>query len=155
MIAEVLSREFEALKKEVIEAYNAKGMKASGQFEKSLEVIVTEERAVLMGEDYTQQLDTGRRPGPVSKEGFAKIKQWILDKGVFTQALAEISLSSLAFLIARKIAREGFDRAKFGGVDLISDIITEQRIQKIIDEVGYRMAIEYSTQLVKVIKELK
>jgi len=155
MVAEVLSKELETLKQDIIAAYHAKGMKASGKFEESLEVIVTEDRGLLMGESYAQQLDTGRRPGPVSKEGFAKIKQWILDKGVFAQALEKISLSSLAFLIARKIAREGFDRAKFGGVDLISDIVTEQRIQKIIDEVGYAMAIEYSTQLVKVIKDLK
>jgi len=39
-------------------------------------------------------------------------------------------------LIARKIAREGWKREKFGGVQLISQVVTAERIQKIIDRVG-------------------
>jgi hypothetical protein len=151
---EILARRFDGLKTELAAAYNAKGMRASGKFEESLEVIATDTSVILIGEDYAQQLETGRRPGPVSKEGQESIKQWILDKGVFTAALEEISLSSLAYLITRKIARDGFNREAHGGVNLVSEVVTPEKIQSIIDEVGPTIATRYATDLVRILKTL-
>ena len=148
----VLSKEFELIKKDLIALYDYKGMRASGAWADSLEVMVTEDRAILMGFEYSQQLETGRKPGKFPP--IEAIKKWIQDKGVFSAALKEISLSSLAFLIARKIAKQGWKREGFGGVELISSVITEDRIQKIIDEAGPIMAVKYSTDLVILLKKL-
>jgi hypothetical protein len=152
MSSQILSREFELLKKDLITAYDSKGMRASGKFADSLEVRVNGLTAQLWGESYAQQLETGRRPGafpPISA-----IEQWIKDKGIANRIQGEISISSLAFLIARKIAQRGWKREEHGGVELISEVVTDVRIQKIIDEVGVEQAMIYSTEIINLTKEL-
>jgi hypothetical protein len=152
MSSQVLSREFEALKTDLIQAYDAKGMRASGKFAETLEVKVTGLTAQLWGEDYAQQLETGRKSGKFPP--MDAIKKWIQDKGIANRIQGEISISSLAFLIARKIAREGWKREQFGGVELISQVVTDQRMQKIIDEVGAEQALIYSTEIIRLTQEL-
>lgn len=153
MNKQILSQEFEALKADLIRLYDAKGMRSSGKWADSLEVIADENTVVLMGEEYSQQLETGRQAGKFPP--IADIKKWILDKGIFNSALQKISLSSLAFLIARKIANNGWKRERFGGVELISSVVTAERMQKIIDEVGNVMMVEISTQIITLINELE
>lgn len=151
-MSSILSKEFEALKKDLITAYDAKGMRASGKFAESLEVRVEGLNAQLWGEDYAQQLEMGRKPGrfpPIDA-----IKQWIIDKGIANKIQGEITVSALAFLIARKIAKNGWKREQFGGVELISEVITDERIQKIIDEVGAEQALVFSSEITTMIKEM-
>ena len=149
----ILSNEFENLKADLITAYDAKGMRASGNFANELEVIQpTTTRVQLWGADYAQQLETGRQAGkfpPINA-----IRQWIQDKGIANRLNGEITVSQLAFLIARKIAREGWKRQGYGGVDLISEIVTDQRMQKIIDQVGLEKVSEVQTEIIKLIKTL-
>ena len=152
MSSQVLSKEFELLKEDLIKAYDAKGMRASGKFAESLEVRVNGLTAQLWGESYAQQLETGRRAG--SFPPISAIEQWIKDKGIASRIQGEISISSLAFLIARKIAQRGWKREEYGGVELISEVVTDVRIQKIIDEVGVEQAMIYSTEIIKLTKQL-
>jgi hypothetical protein len=152
MSSKVLSKEFELLKEDLIRAYDAKGMRASGKFAESLEVRVNGLTAQLWGESYAQQLETGRRAG--SFPPISAIEQWIKDKGIANRIQGEISISSLAFLIARKIAQRGWKREEYGGVELISEVVTDARIQKIIDEVGVEQAMIYSTEIIKLTKQL-
>jgi len=156
----VLSEQFELLKADLIKAYDAKGMRASGKWANSLEVIANENTVKLMGEDYTQQLETGRRAtgggsGGAWENSLEVIKQWILDKGVFTAVLQDMSISTLAFLILRKIHSQGWDRKEHRGVELISEIVTDVRIQSIIDEVGGVMMMQYTSEILILIKELE
>lgn len=151
--AKVLLTEFEALKDDLIKAYDAKGMRASGKFAETLEVKQDGLKTQLWGENYAQQLETGRRAGafpPISA-----IEQWIKDKGIANRIQGEISISSLAFLIARKIAQSGWKREQYGGVELISEVVTDIRIQKIIDEVGAAEALVYTTEIIQLTKELE
>lgn len=141
------------MKADLIELYDAKGMRSSGKWADSLEVIAGEDTVKLIGEEYSQQLETGRQAGKFPP--IADIKKWIIDKGVFNSALQNISLSSLAFLIARKIAKNGWKRELFGGVELISTIVTDERMQKIINEVGNAKIIQVSTEIINLIKELE
>jgi hypothetical protein len=152
MSSQVLSKEFELLKDDLIKAYDAKGMRASGKFAESLEVRVNGLTAQLWGESYAQQLETGRRAG--SFPPISAIEQWIKDKGIANRIQGEISISSLAFLIARKIAQRGWRREEYGGVELISEVVTDVRIQKIIDEVGVEQAMIYSTEIINLTKQL-
>lgn len=132
---EILTEEFNLLKEELIAKYDEKGMRASGNWANSLEVTVTGGlSAKLIGDEYSEQLEYGRKSGkqPPSKV----IEQWIRDKGLMQRITSKISITSLAFLIARKIGREGWKRQGYGGVELISEVVTPERIQKIIDRVS-------------------
>jgi len=154
MFMSKLSEQFELLKKDLITAYDQKGMRASGDFANSLEVVMKDNgtTAQLWGNDYAQQLETGRKAGkfpPISV-----IEKWIDDKNIASRLNGEITKKQLAFLIARKIAREGWKREGYGGVELISEVVTDERIQKIIDEVGIEQAFIYQTKIIKLIKEL-
>jgi hypothetical protein len=135
---EVLRTEFKQIEEELIQKHFELGMSSSGKWRKSLktEVYLKDNNrlvAQITGLNYTEQLAFGRRPGkfpPISA-----IEQWIKDKPInFIET--EISISSLAFLIARKIATEGTKYFQQGGTDLIQSVVTPERIQRILDSVG-------------------
>ena len=128
-------------------------MRASGDFANSLQVIANGENSVkLIGNDYAVQLEQGRGAGTFPP--IKAIEKWIEDKGVFATVLNDIKLSSLAFLIARKIAKEGWGRKDKGGVELISSVITDQRIQKIIDRGGAVETIKFSNELINMLQSI-
>jgi hypothetical protein len=133
----VLFEEFEKLRFELIEKHNELGMRSSGKWTESLNTVVEKGdgfyRATTYGIHYTKQLVYGREPGKFPP--IKSIEDWIKNKGIkFLES--EIKISSLAFLIARKIAREGTEYYKKGGTDLVSSIYTPERIQEIIDKVS-------------------
>lgn len=152
MVTEVLQSEFEALKNELIAKYDELGMRASGNFAESLEVQVNDTKAILLGANYAEQLEYGRKAGKFPP--IAQIEKWINDKGIMSKIQGKISVSSLAFLIARKIARVGWKREEFGGVELITQVVTPERIQQILDKVSdiYRGTLTSDIQKV-IIKE--
>lgn len=139
----ILSREFEFLKNDLIEAYDSKGMRASGRFAEELEVEATINKAILWGEDYANQLEFGRSPGRMSPVD--KIEEWINHKGL--ASVITTSVNQFAWAIAKKHEREGWKREGFGGVELVSEIVTERRIQDIIDEVGESRALELTSEI--------
>jgi hypothetical protein len=132
----IINKEFESIKKDLITRYQELGMKASGKWENSeinIDASSTNINASIIGESYTEQLIFGRKPGgfPPTKA----IEQWLIDKGI--QPIEKsLKISSLAFLIARKIAKEGSKYYRQGGTDLIESVITPERLDKIINQVG-------------------
>jgi hypothetical protein len=133
---ELLQVEFESIKKDLIDKHNELKMKASGKWQSTLNVEISGNDdltiARIYGEHYTEQLVYGREPGKFPP--IKAIEKWIYDKGI--QAIGkQIKISSLAFLIARKIAKEGTEYFKQGGTDLVSSVYTPERIQSIIDKV--------------------
>lgn len=130
---EIILEELEAIKEDLIAKHKALGMESSGKWIDSLETQKTELGGVLLGAKYTEQLVYGRKPGKFPP--IKAIEQWIFQKGI--RATGEmISLSSLAFLIARSIARNGTKYYQQGGTDLVDSVITPQRIQRILDRVS-------------------
>ena len=132
-VADILKEEFELLKSDLIKKYDELGMRASGEWANSLQVDTFNLSARLYGKNYSEQLEFGRRAGkqPPSKA----IEQWIRDKGLDSRLTGKMTVSGLAYIIARKIAREGWRREKYGGVELISQVVTPERMQTIIDRV--------------------
>jgi len=149
-VTDILTEEFEALKLELIAKYDELGMRSSGKWADGLEVVVSENKASIKGYEYTQQLETGRAPGkqPPSQA----IEQWIKDKGIASRIEGKISISSLAFLIARKIGREGWKRQEHGGVDLINQVVTPERIQKILDRISDIYVVNFTNDLINVLQ---
>lgn len=150
-VEQILSEEFEALKTELIAKYDEIGMRASGRWADSLETEVSENTAKITGLNYSQQLESGRAPGkqPPSEA----IEKWLVDKGIAARLEGEIKLSSLAYLIARKIAREGWKRQEHGGVELITKVVTPERIQKILDRISDIYIIDFSNDIINYLKE--
>ena len=142
---EIAVKEFELIKNDLILLYEAKGMRASGAFADSLEVVSKQNVIQLYGLDYAEQLQFGREAG--SYPNIEAIKKWIIDKGVFAEALQKMKISSLAFLIARKIALFGWKRERYGGVDLISEVITPERINDIINKIGISETVKLTSEI--------
>ena len=142
---EIAVKEFELIKNDLILLYEAKGMSASGAFADSLEVVSKQNVIQLYGLDYAEQLQFGREAG--SYPNIEAIKKWIIDKGVFAEALQKMKISSLAFLIARKIALFGWKRERYGGVDLISEVITPERINDIINKIGVSETVKLTSEI--------
>ena len=146
----ILETEFAKIREELIAKHHELGMPASGQWEESLEVEVHRLNATILGEHYTEQLVNGREPGKFPP--IAAIRQWIIDKPI--HFVGKISISSLAFLIARKIAREGTQYFQQGGTDLIEAVITPERIQGIIDQVTEFYIDTFTTEITGFLKKL-
>lgn len=150
---QILDDEFKLLKEDLIKKYQELGMRASGKWADSLERSLTDTNAKIIGEDYTNQLVSGRRPG--SFPPVESIKKWIVDKGIVNNIKGNISISSLAFLIARKIAREGTNYFKQGGTDLVSAVVTEQRMQSIINKFGEAITLDFVVKIENEFKTIK
>jgi len=152
--AEILTREFDQLRLDLIAKYKELGMKASGDWEREAESVVESKGTVTTGKvkglPYTNQLVSGRKPGefPPVKQ----IEKWLYDKGI-KPIEDEMKLSSLAFLIARKIAQEGTKYFKQGGTDLVESVVTPERIQSILDKVKGVNAETFTQVIVREFKE--
>jgi len=131
----------------MVKKYDELGFRASGNWSKSLENEVTEGNGkytgTISGANYTYWMEHGRKAGKFPPMN--AIKQWIKDKGIIAQG---ISQNSLAFLIARKIANEG-TRIRPG---IVSDVITQARVQDLYERIGQVFINEVRSD---VIKELK
>ena len=131
----------------MIKKYDELGFRASGNWSKSLENEVTEGNgkytATISGANYTYWMEHGRKAGKFPPPNV--IREWIKDKGIIAEG---ISLNSLAFLIGRKIAEQG-TKIRPG---IVSDVITQQRVQDLYDRIGQIFINEVRSD---VIKELK
>lgn len=153
---QIFKQEFNSLMEDIGAEYEKLGMKASGQFKEGLEVQTTATTGKVLGLPYALQLDEGRKPTSNSGDGqvLKAIKKWIVDKGIVGNIRDDISVSSLAFLITRKIHRDGWKREGFGGVNLISNIVTDRRMQSIIDKIGHSLTFAFTSKLEKEFKKI-
>ena len=153
MLNDILKQEFEILKLEFIQKYDELGMRASGKFANEIRSEVLQEPnkfiARIYAPDYSYQLEFGRQSGkqPPSKI----IEKWIYDKRISTN----LKISTLAFLIARKIGKEGWKRKDFGGVELVSKVFTAERIQKIMDKAGERALQNFTSDVLTYLQILQ
>lgn len=125
----LLRAEFEKLRQEVIARYEQSGMKASGNWAKSVQVQELPNGFTIVADDYLN----GRSPGKAPPSEV--IEKWITQKGIAARIKGEISVSSLAYLIARKIAQKGWHPKK-ENENIVEQVATPQRIQQIMDAVA-------------------
>jgi hypothetical protein len=124
-IEEIVTGFLEQKKNEVRTAYEAKGRSASGEAGKSLTVNVSEQPNKIVGSitgsHYWYYIEHGRRPG--KRPPIESIEKWIDDRRL---SLDGITKQSLAFLIARKIGREGTK-----GTPILESVFTPQSLQEL------------------------
>jgi len=80
-VMKVLKREVEFLKDDIITAYDEKGMRASGNFARSLNVVRRLFTVELYGVHYSRYLETGRKAGGMPP--VERIRDWIIQKKDF------------------------------------------------------------------------
>lgn len=143
----ILAKEFEDIKFDLIKKHRELGMEASGRWINSLEVVQERLSVKILGADYTYELVNGREPGEM--QPVSMLQRWVEDKGIARGKEA----TGIALAIAKKIAKEGTRYYKQGGTNLIDDVITPERIQKIIDKVGLNLVMEATSTFSKLMKQ--
>jgi hypothetical protein len=124
---EIIREEIESIVADIKELYNNSGKRASGQFEKELEVVYSPNKAVIRGVVYLAGRKAGKMP-PVQR-----IIEWVKLRGI--KAIEKnVSQKSLAWAIAKKIAKSGTNREN--ALNIYEKVITPQRINRIIDRVA-------------------
>lgn len=139
-IEDVLRSVFEQARQDIIANHERAGQVASGRTRDSVKVEVvpgvSEYTATLYGREYFGALETGARPWRKQYQHPPKpfvetIQQWMTDKGI-----SGVS----AYLVARKIMREGSKLYRDGGrEDIFTPVLQEveeklsQEISKIFD----------------------
>lgn len=141
----------------MIAEYDRLNFRASGKYANSLEPVI--ESGVnytlvkMMGVAYAEQMQFGR--GRTQNGGNGQLKaailQWISDKGI-TPREAAMSNETLAFLISRKIHRDGYSVAGREGV--ISNVITPQWINELIKRCGDVELGRVTSDILRLVKEI-
>ena len=139
-IREVVGVELETLRKRIIENHEQAGQVASGRTRDSLRVELSEDGGALWGRKAFAVLETGRKPGRVPKGFRDIILQWVIDKGVTVK-----NPKSFAFLVARKIAREGSLLYRQGGGKNIYSKEVQEAVERITKEAAGIFETEIQT----------
>lgn len=130
-VMELVASELEALKQRIIENHRSAGQVASGRTIASLKVEITEDGGVLWGRSAFGTLETGRKGGKVPAGFWKIIRQWMDDKGIQVE-----KPDSFAYLVARKIAREGTQLFRNGGRSDIYSPEVKDTVERVSDGIG-------------------
>lgn len=118
--------------KDLVLNYIKMGLKASGAFETGLVYETTDKSIEIKAPLHGRVMETGRRAGkfpPINE-----ILKWVQLGKIVKRG--DIKDEQLAFLIARKIAREGIKVPnKYNAGQVISSILLDGRIEKLLEEI--------------------
>ncbi len=118
--------------KDLVLNYIKMGLKASGAFETGLVYETTDNYIEIKSPLHGRVMETGRRAGkfpPINE-----ILKWVQLGKIVKRG--DIKDEQLAFLIARKIAREGIKVPnKYNAGRVISSILLDGRIEKLLQEI--------------------
>lgn len=142
-VQNIVFEELEDLRKRIISNIDSSGRRASGRTSESMRTDVSENRGVLFGRMAFGTLETGRKPGKVPVGFYQIIKQWVIDKGISFNSQSE--RNSFAFLVSRKIAREGTQLYRRGADTDVYTAEVPETISRIKDRVGFLMRMEFES----------
>ena len=142
---EVLQEEIEAIKADIIAVYNASGKRTSGEFESGLETSYSPNKATLSGYVYLAGRAAGKMP-PIQA-----IEKWLIAKGI-TPIETKMKISSLAYLIARNIAKEG--TKKENHLQIYDEVITPERIDSILERLNQVNVTAFANEVTVMITKL-
>ncbi len=151
---EVLYLEYlERLRTKLIAKYDELGLRASGNFEESLERQVKKNTLTLWGAYHSQFMEDGRDSG-----GFPPIKRiedWIEVKRGLPDAFKE-NKRQFAFIIARKIAEEGITVPnKYNKGEIISAVVNNflaKDIYEMLEKLGVLWSSRITSDVVQLLK---
>ena len=131
---EIIKEEIDGILVDLVKAYEASGRKASGEFAKGLEAVYEPNKGTIRGYVYLAGRGKTKKKGKPGEPTLVKrIEDWLKTKGI-RPIEKKMKLSSLAFLIARKIHKQGTDRSKW--FNIYEEVITASRINQIIERIS-------------------
>ncbi len=142
---DIVNEELSDLAQRIADNIARNGQAASGRTQQSLHVVEDDDSVTLYGREGFHSLERGVSPEEVKKDimSFSRILYlWSQDKGISFSSDKE--RSSFAYLLARKIKREGTALYRDGGrADVYSNEIptTVQRIRQRISA-AFRLMVE-------------
>ena len=142
-VQNIIFEELEDLRKRIISNIDSTGRRASGRTSGSMHTDVSENRGILFGRMTFGTLETGRKSGKVPAGFYQIIKQWVIDKGISFDSQSE--RNSFAYLVSRKIAREGTQLYRTGGEADVYTTEVPETIERIKDRVGFLMRVEFES----------
>lgn len=142
-VQNIVFEELEDLRKRIISNIDSSGRRASGRTSESMRTDVSENRGVLLGRMAFGTLETGRKPGKVPAGFYQIIKQWVIDKGISFDSQSD--RNSFAYLVSRKIAREGTQLYRRGADTDVYTAEVPETISRIKDRVGFLMRMEFES----------
>lgn len=153
LVNEILHKWGEALTAKLKEDIKSKpitkfgAVNASGKLYDSVSYEVDERGLRILAFDYAYFIEFGRGPTRTNGTGELrpKIRQWIDDKGIVPDGITK---DSLAFLITRKIHREGTEIFKQGGTTLLRDIFND----RLISDIQSDLALSFQDAIVSNIR---
>lgn len=136
---------------------NAAPYKASGRMERGFRYQIDPFGMRIYGVEYVQWYEQGRGKTKTKTAGIPTLKQsieeWIKVKPI--SIWEGFTLQSMAFVIARKIHRQGVSWHKKSERTIYSNVITKDSVGKLRDELAKYQAIEISSQINRIAKEIK
>lgn len=131
---EIIKEEIQSLLDDIIKVYEQSGRKASGQFEDGLEAVYAPNKALIKGFVYLAGRGKTKKKGKAGEPTVQQqILKWLKVKGI-KSINKKISQNSLAFLIARKIHKQGTKRSEW--LKIYEQVITPERILSIIERIS-------------------
>jgi hypothetical protein len=146
-VKQLMASEFAKLREEIIAKYNESGMASTGSWAETVQVVELPNGFSIVADSYINGRKPGKQPPSEAIEG------WIKAKGLAARLEKDMSVSSLAYLIARKIAREGW-QPQPNQKNMIDSVVTPERIQAIIDKAGGLYINEISAEVTNFLKTI-
>ena len=138
----------EVIEKFLVPKFNELGMDATGLWLQSLETEARQNVGVIRGQDYTEFLARGRRPG--NRPPIAPIERWVNAKlGIGGQ-----QARGVAFAVANKIANEGTTWYQQGGTDLLEVLESQECIDYVRSRYTGLMQLEVKNSFERMVKEV-
>lgn len=147
-VSNILETELGVLVNDFVEKHKALGMRATGEWENSVEIQSDLTGARILANDYTEYLVNGRGPG--KRPPISNLEKWVQAK----MGLSGKEALGAAFAIATKISKEGTTWYQSGGSDLIDGVLTKQRQKEILSKVAKAVTIQIKEALIRSTKSL-
>lgn len=139
----------------LISKYDELGLRASGDFEKEIELIIEGTTLTVMGAYHSQFMEKGRRAG--GRPPIASIMRWLdFKKGL--PASMYRNKRATAFAIANKIASKGIQVPnKYNKGEVIKSVIDSfllNDVTNMINEIGQVFFIQTRSDVVSILKRV-
>ena len=150
---EVYKRYLEALRVDLVKKYDELGLRASGKYSRELGAEVKGNRLIMWGSYHSIFMERGRRAGKFPPRGV--IERWIEQKRGLPSEFRE-KKKQFAFLIARKIAKEGIKVPNTHNAGkVISSVVDDfmgDKVYKMLEELGHGYVNEVRSDIIGILK---
>jgi hypothetical protein len=135
----------------LVKVLDEQGHRATGELQDTMRSVVTTTNKgfeiTIFGKDYAKAVDKGSPPG--TKVSIEALAEWVETKGIAT---GDVAIKSIAFLIQRKIFKEGtiqFRENKKGFIEVMLDANAKIIFKMVLDLFKTEFTLSLSNEIRK------